>query len=801
MRSAAEKTARTGMRLATAAGRLLPVCVGLLALTRAAAAPGPGKPRAVNFARDVRPILAKNCFSCHGADEKERKAGLRLDTADGAFADHGGTRAFVPGSPEHSAAYTRMVTADADDQMPPPDSKHKVSQDDILIIKTWLVQGASWDGKGPTVVAAAADTKAPLGTYSAADRAFWVFAPRAQVEPPPLATPADQAWAQSPVDAFVLQHLRAAGLSPSPRADNVTLVRRLYFDLVGLPPTPAQVDAFIADRAPDAYARLVDHLLASPQYGERWGQHWLDLVRFAETDGFEYDTHRPDAYRFRDYVIKSFNDDKPYDRFVTEQLGGDEGAGANDDELLVASGFNRLGPLRKNAGNQAVTSSRNEVLTEMTNVVGSAFLGVTIGCARCHDHKFDPIKQSDYYRIQAFFAATQDRDVPRYTPEEKVLWKQKSAPIQAEIRPLRAALAKASDDERLKLEQKIMDAEDRLPTPLPSLYSVMDDHENRAPIHVLVRGQHQLPGPRVGMRPLGILLPDGAAELSDDTRQPRTTLAKWIVDTQNPLTARVMANRIWLHHFGRGLVATPNDFGKNGMRPSHPELLDWLACVFVERGWSIKQMHRIIVNSATYQQSSAAGDAAARVKDPENILLWHMNRHRLDAEELRDSMLSIAGNLNLQAGGPSVMVPIEKELINALYKPLQWQVTRDPAAHRRRSVYLIAKRNLPLPFMQVFDAPDMQASCPRREATTHAPQALELLNGDLSNAQADILARRLRVEAGSNARAQVTLAFRLLAGRAPTAKERALSLRFLQRQPLREFALAMFNLNAFVYVN
>ncbi len=755
----------------------------------------------VDFARDVRPILAKNCFSCHGADDKERKAGLRLDLADSAFADHAGTRAFVAGAPDRSDAYLRLITTDADDRMPPTDSKHNVSPQEIQVIKAWLAQGALWDGKSPTVAPAAVEAKAPLGSYSPKDRALWSFAPPAKVEVPQFAKPADQGWVRSPVDAYVLQRLHGAGLAPSPRADNVTLVRRLYFDLIGLPPTPAQIDAFTTDRTPDAYARLVERLLASPQYGERWGQHWLDLVRFAETDGFEYDTHRPDAYRFRDYVIKSFNDDKPYDRFVTEQMGGDELAGEHDDDLLVAAGFNRLGPLRKNAGNQAVTSSRNEVLTEMTNVVGAAFLGVTIGCARCHDHKFDPIKQADYYRIQAFFAATQDRDVPRYTPDEQVLWKQKVALVQDEIRPLRAALRRASDDERPKLEQKIMDAEDRLPAPLPALYSVSHDVEKKSPVHVLVRGQYQQPGPRVGMRPLGVLLPDGAAELPDDTRQPRTTLAKWIVDPKNPLTARVMANRIWLYHFGRGLVATPNDFGNNGMRPSHPELLDWLAGAFVERGWSIKEMHRIILNSATYQQSSLAADAVGRAKDPENVLLWHMNRHRLDAEQLRDTLLSVAGTLNLKAGGPSVMVPIDKELIDALYKPLQWQITRDASEHQRRSIYLIAKRNLPLPFMQVFDAPDMQASCPRREATTHAPQALELLNGALSNTQAEALARRLRTQTGSNVRAQVALAYRLVTGRPPTAKERALALRFLQRQPLREFAVAMFNLNAFVYVN
>jgi len=645
----------------------------------------------------------------------------------------------------------------------------------------------------------ASNATAPLGRYSAAQRGHWAFVKRAQPKAPAFSDAYGRAWVRSPIDAFVLERLRAAGLRPSLASDRVTLIRRLCFDLTGLPPSPREIDRFVADASPDAYATLVERLLASPQYGERWGQHWLDVVRFAETDGFEYDTHRHDAWRYRDYVIRAFNSDKSYDRFLLEQLAGDEIG--PDDDLRVAAGFNRLGPLRKNAGNQEVASSRNEVLTEMTNVVGSALLGVTLGCARCHDHMFDPIRQSDYYRMQAFFAATYGQDVPKYTPENQAAWRASTEPIEEEIKRLRAALKKCPDEEKPALEKKIEEAEDRMPAPLPSLFSVINDPEKKSPIHLLGRGDYSNKGERVGMRPLGILLPDEAPELAESTNKPRTELVRWITDPENPLTARVMVNRIWQHHFGRGIVATPNDFGRKGARPTHPELLDFLANEFVRSGWSIKHMHRLVLCSSTYRQASSAQNPAAEAKDPDNLLLWRFNRLRLDAEQIRDAMLAVSGALNLRMGGPSVIVPIEKELVNALYKPSQWAVTPDESEHSRRTIYLIAKRNLRLPFMEVFDAPDLQVSCPRRESSTHAPQALELLNGVFANRQAEAFAARLRAEAGGDPRRQIELAYRLVAGRLPAAKELDLAVVFIKSQPLREFALAMFNLNAFLYVN
>jgi hypothetical protein len=356
-------------------------------------------------------------------------------------------------------------------------------------------------------------------------------------------------------------------------------------------------------------------------------------------------------------------------------------------------------------------------------------------------------------------------------------------------------------DERQALQKKIEEAQERMPDPLPALFSVANDGQRQSPIHLLVRGEYQKKGERVGMRPLGVLLPEGAPEKPASEHNPRTELAKWIADRSNPLTARVMVNRIWHYHFGRGIISTPNDFGRRGARPTHPELLDDLANEFVAGGFRMKPLHRLILLSSTYQQASRVTNPSAREKDPENTLLWKANRRRLDAEQIRDAMLAAAGNLNVKMGGPSVIVPIDKDLVNALYKPSQWAVTPDPNEHARRSIYLIAKRNLRVPFMELFDAPDAQVSCPRRESSTHAPQALELLNGTLANSQAAVLAARLEAEARSDRRGQVDLAYRLVAGRPPNDREMQMALEFLGTQPLRELALAMFNLNAFLYVN
>ncbi|MFN0101883.1 MAG: DUF1549 and DUF1553 domain-containing protein [Bryobacteraceae bacterium] len=645
------------------------------------------------------------------------------------------------------------------------------------------------------------ETTAPLGTYTPVERRHWSFQKRQTPQIPAFTAPADKAWVKTPIDAFVLARLQKEGLHAAPEADRPTLIRRASFTLRGLPPTPEEVRAFVNDKSPIAWDRVVDGYLNSPQYGERWAQHWLDVVRYSETDGFEYDTHRNGAWRFRDYVVRSLNEDKPYDRFVMEQLAGDE-IDSKSEWLRVASGLQRLGPLRKNAGNQEVASSRSEVLTEMTNIVGAAFLGVTIGCARCHDHKFDAFRQADYYRIQAYFAATHEKDISLSTEQEQTAWKEKAKATEAEIKRLKAALKGKEGEEQLALEKKLEEATDQLPPPLPALFGVENDFKRATPIHLLERGEYTLPKEKVGARPLGVLLPDGAPERAALPENPRTKLAEWIVDPENPLTARVMANRMWYWYFGRGIVGTPNDFGKMGLRPSHPELLDWLANQFVAGGWKLKPMHKLMLSSSTWKQAYESPiSAAATAKDPENKLLWHWERRRLEAEEMRDSMLAVAGRLNLKMGGQSVMVPVDKELIELLYKPSQWAVAADKSEHDRRSVYLIAKRNLRLPMLEAFDAPDLQISCARRESSTHAPQALELTNGDFANQMADSFAARLTKEAGTDPRKIAERAWELASGRAPNAKELALSAQFLNgKRPLREFALAVLNLNSFAYL-
>lgn len=646
---------------------------------------------------------------------------------------------------------------------------------------------------------------APLGTYKASERKHWAFQSRKDVAPPTFQTAADKAWVKTPVDAFVLEALKKAGLKPAPSADRATLIRRVTYDLHGLPPTPEEVAAFVRDKSPKAWENLVDRLLASPRYGEQWGRHWLDVVRFAESDGYEYDMHRPDAYRYRDYVLQSFNDDKPYDQFVKEQLAGDE-IDSTNNTYLVASGFNRLGPLRKNAGNQDVASSQNEVLTEMTNIVGSAFLGVTVGCSRCHDHKFDPFRQSDYYRMQAHFAQLQPNDLVLASKEEQVAWKAKATPIEQEMRKMQFALRRAPDAEKAKIEAQIETLEDKMPTPLPAIYTVADNTKKASPIYVLGRGDYQSKVARVGVRPLGILLPEGTPEDPIDVEKPRLKLANWITDPSNPLTARVMANRIWQYHFGRGIVYTANDFGRMGTPPSNLALLDYLANQYTGNGWKMKPIHKMILLSNAYRQASVSpNEKLGMEKDAQNDLVWKFSKRRLEAEELRDSMLEVAGRLNPKVGGPSFMVPIEPELMKMLKRPQYWMPTRDKTEYDRRSLYMIYKRNLRLPFVEVFDAPDILLSCARREQSTHAPQALELLNGKTSNELAGSFAQRLLKEKKTTVE-RIDYAWRLATGRPPTLAEKNSTLKFLGEKPedpeaLKEFALAVFNFNTFLYVN
>jgi hypothetical protein len=760
----------------------------LVALVLRASASGQDAAKDVDFAKQIEPLLSQNCFKCHGADHP--KGGLRLDRRDAALRGGDSTdQVIVPGKSAKSDLIARLKSSDPDVMMPPKGKR--VPADQIELLAKWIDAGASWSD-----TAAAASPVVPGRSITPEQRAYWAFQPIRKSEVPTVRH-ADRV--RTPIDAFILARLEREGIEPAPAASKLDLLRRVTYDLTGLPPTPEEVDAFVKDETADAYERVVDRLLSSPRYGERWAQHWLDVVRFGESEGFEYDTPVGNLWRYRDYVIQSLNADKPYDRFILEQVAGDE-IDPQSNEALVAAGFHRLGPVRRNAGNQEVASSRNEVLTDRTDILGATFLGVTLGCARCHDHKFDPILQKDYYRLQAFLAATEEKNISLATPEEEADYKSKTAHLQEQLVPLKKRLKTAQGEERLTLEQQIEVLEEQKP-PAPPAINTVHDLSEPTKIHVLRRGEWDKKLDAVGMRFPTVLISESVRELPLTTPNPRVELARWLTDPAHPLTPRVLVNRVWLHHFGTGLVKTPNDFGVNGERPSNPELLDYLATALLENGWRLKPLHRLILLSGTYRQSYRTPEASkALARDPDNRWLWRFERRRLSAEELRDSMLAVAGRLNPKMGGPSIFVPVDPELVSGLYKPAQWAVTADPAEHQRRSIYLVAKRNLRLPSMEVFDQPTLSSSCGRRECSTHAPQALELLNGSLSNPLAEALAARLIREAGEDSEARVALGFRLAAGRPPSETERRLGVDFLRRHSLKEFALALFNLNAFLYV-
>ena len=640
--------------------------------------------------------------------------------------------------------------------------------------------------------------------YSDSERSFWSFQPRQAAVPP--ADGSD--WASNPVDAFIWKRLAEAGLRPAPEAERAALARRAYFDATGLPPTPAELRAFISDQSPGAWQRLVDRLMSSPRWGERAAQRWLDVVRYAETEGFEYDRYMPGLWRYRDYVIESLNRDKPWNRFVMEQLAGDELAAdgpqaETDRELLAAAGFHRLGPVRRNAGNQEVASSRNEVLTERTDIVGAAMLGLTVGCARCHDHMFDPIRQVDYYRLQAYFGPSREANMVFDSDSTIEDWQEATKKIATKMKSLRGEIKLAKGDERRRLQAEHDALESQLPDPPQTLATVLNDTEAPTPVHLLNRGDHTKPLQPLAPRPPGVLLPEDTPALPPEVEDPRSHLAEWITSPEHPLTARVAVNRIWQGYFGQGIVDTPNDFGAMGGRPSHPALLDYLANELVAANWSAKRVHRMILTSSTYRQASRnpAQEELGLQLDASNRLLWHGPRRRLSAEEVRDAMLAVAGELNLAYGGKSVMLPVEEALVDLLYDPTQWRVPADQAQHRRRSIYLLAKRNLRLPFMEVFDQPPLLTSCARRETSTHAPQSLELLNGPIANELAARLAARLDREAGRDLDSIVSQAYLLAAGRPPTDDEALIARTFLAENSLREFALAMFNLNSFLYLN
>lgn len=689
-------------------------------------------------------------------------------------------------------------------------------------------------------------------------RNWWSFQPVARPAPPALRDP----WIRTPIDAFLLEPMLAAGLRPSAMASRERLLRRVTLDLTGLPPTPAEAAAFLADKRGDAWERVVDRLLASPRYGERWAQRWLDVVRYADTNGFELDAERLQAWRYRDYVIRSFNFDKPWDRFLKEQVAGDE-IWPGDKESLVALGFHRAGPEHLVGGNQDQEMNRQEVLIEMTAGIGNVFLGLTMNCARCHNHKFDPVLQSDYYRLQAVFANTKGADVEIATSEEKTQYEAAKKDHEARLKPVREAIlaiekpyktrlieqnrkkltpellalleipkeklsesdrvlqknakeqvepswdevlaqVSASDREkRTGLRKQLHEIELDAPLPAPSAYAVTLAKEP-AETHVLKVGDH-----RMKLGAVGPGVPVVLASIVDKPIPPeaggrRRALAEWLTDPRHPLTARVMVNRIWQFRMGRGIVGTPNDFGTLGEKPTHPKLLDWLASEFVDNNYSVKAMDRLIVLSSAYRQS-ADREAKRQAIDPENKLYWRMNRRRLEGEAIRDNVLAASGLLNLRMGGPAVKTPIEKEVYDLIFTEQEadnlWPLPKDKTEIYRRSIYLLNKRTVRLPMLANFDQPDTMSSCAMRPVSTHALQALSMINSDFLTEQSAAFGRRVRSEAPAGKGAQVKRAYLVALGRSPRVTEIRMAQQFFARGgTLQEFCLALLNRSEFLYV-
>jgi hypothetical protein len=645
-------------------------------------------------------------------------------------------------------------------------------------------------------------------SISAAARKHWAFQPVPPVEVP---TVADRAWVRTPIDAFVLSKLEARDWKPSPPAHPAELLRRVYLDVIGLPPTLDEQDAFLKEPSPEALDKVIDALLARPEYGERWARHWLDVARYADTNGYERDGDKPSAWRYRDYVIDALNKDKPYDRFVLEQLAGDELPDA-DVESVVATGFLRLGPWDDEPADPK--TDEWDQLDDVVAATSQAFLGMTLQCARCHNHKFEPLTQHDYYRTAAVFRPLKR---PRDSRDE----------IDAPAATAHARPALAERDRRTAGLRALQVG--RAFSPLPGLSGAVEETEIRrlrtetpdpvrayilvepSPVSpetpLLFRGSPARAGPAVDPGVPAVLVEKQPAFLAadDNTTRRRLSLARWIASKDNPLTARVIVNRVWQHHFGEGLVRTPSDFGKMGEAPTHPELLDWLTDRFVHDGWSLKKLHRLILTSNAYRMSKRA-NADYAAKDPDDRLLWRVPFKRLDVEVIRDAALSASGRLNPKRGGPGMRPPIPPEALAGHSDPDKAWTPSDEREASRRSVYIHVKRSLLVPLIETLDGCDVNRSTAKRPITTVAPQALTLFNGDFVNGQAKYFAARLEKEAGDDPAAQVERAYRLALCRPPTEKEKATLTDFLNRggkegiRAAREqMCRVILNLNEFMY--
>jgi len=791
------------------------------------------------FEKKIRPILVERCYSCHSAKAEKLKGNLYLDSREGLL--KGGTLgpAVVPGKPEASILIQAIRHADPELKMPP---KAKLPPEIVKDFEAWIVSGAP----DPRHAEAGAAIRRGAINWEES-RKYWAFRPVSDHAAPAAS---EAAWAFNAIDRFVLAKLLEKGLRPVADADRRTLLRRVTFDLTGLPPTPEEVEAFLADGSPEAYAKVVERLLASPHYGERWGRHWLDVVRYADTAGDNSDFPIPQHYRYRNYVIKSFNEDKPYDRFIREQLAGDLLPAASDEERhekIVATGY--LANAKK-IGSVIEGYPWHLTIEDTIDNLGRTFLGLTVNCARCHDHKFDPISNEDYYALYGIFDSTRfpwsgieldqrQRDFVPLVPApvaEKALrereekgkgFDETAKQLDAEKKAVDAVAGSTdpNDGESARAKEQAQDLAkaidavkkqkasiDKTPLPFPTAYAVGEGRSFATPdskkpgnAKMQIKGDPAKPGPEVPRRSLTIL---GARALpAEEKGSGRLQLAEWICDPANPLTARVMVNRIWYWHFGRGIVATPSDFGKQGHPPSHPELLDWLARQFIESGYSVKALHRLILASRTYRLSSE-DRAENQAVDPDNHFFWRHRRRRLDAESVRDALLAVSGGLDRSVGGPHPFPP-----------STAWDFTQHKPFvavydSNLRSVYLMTQRIRRHPFFGTFDGADTNFSTATRVTSTTTLQALYFMNDPFVHEQARRFAARLAAERPEPS-SRIGRAYELALGRTATSEELESGLRYvsearnvikgasgsdLDRAAWESYARVIFRLNEFIYV-
>jgi hypothetical protein len=706
----------------------------------------------ISFSRQVQPILAEYCYQCHGPDENQRKARLRLDLENEAKAKRKDGPILIPGRPDESPLIARITSQDPDEVMPPPKADKKLPRKEIAVLRQWVREGAKW------------------GKHWSFEKPEW----------PEIPVPSGL----HPIDAFIRARLKEAGFKPSPQADRHTLVRRLSLDLLGLPPSTEEVHAFVTDHRPDAYERLVDRLLASPHFGEHWGRHWLDLARYADSDGYEKDSPRPYAYLYRDWVIAAVNRDMPFDQFTIEQLAGDLLPHASEAQR-VATGFSRQTLINKEGGVDQ-EEYRCKATVDRAHTTGAVWLGLTLGCAECHSHKYDPISQREFYQFYSFFNNASDHDLPMPTAKERAahesaMEKWKSRLKELETRTAEAALASthapsaesadkpnpsATQQEKVdlaKLREELDKHRKAEPKPKWTTAAVLTAESRKTYLHVrgdfLQKGERVEPGTPAF---LPALTPRGPSA-------DRLDLAQWLVAPANPLTARVTVNHMWRHLFGRGLVRTENDFGLRGERPTHPDLLDWLALELQRLGWSRKQLIRRMVTSETYRQSSAwRNDLAGQ--DPLNLMLARQGRFRVEAEAVRDIALTAGGLLNRSVGGPSFKPELPRDLVNLNYaNGLKWEPAGNPERFRR-GLYIHFQRTVPYPMLMAFDAPESTVTCTRRERSNSPLQALTLLNNETFVECARALGTKLTTLAEAP-ETRIVVAFETVLGRPPQRAE------------------------------